>query len=296
MRAKLLELILWIYCFLIGSKHLLFYKKEMKVATLRGDKAYRPSKRMCKRYKISFEDAFGMGTGYLRSKTSDSSITVFYLHGGAYTRPPMSIHWKFIAKLQEKTQATFIVPIYPKAPHHIVDESFEKLGALYETYCNEHPNQTIVIAGDSSGGGFVVAFAQYIRENNLKQPKRYLAFCPWLDITLSNPKIKSIERKDPVFSSEGLRYVGDKYKGNHHSKDWIVSPMYGSMKECSELILFAGTKDIFYPDITAFYRREKNHNALVKLHSFENQVHDFQLFPVRLTKKVIHITVNYILQ
>jgi len=289
MRARLLEMILWIYCFLLGSKKKTFYEREMKKSLKRGDKEYKPAKWILKRFGMEYRNEQGMGCIYKQSTSPNSRVTMFYLHGGAYSRQPMLVHYNFIAKLQEKSRAEVIAPLYPKAPHHTVDESFERLKNLYMDYCEKNPTRDIVLVGDSSGGGFAVAFAQYIQAHNLKKPKHVIAFCPWLDITMTHPKIQVITRKDPVFSPEGLSFVGKMYAGQRKAKDWMISPIYGTMSGCSPLTLFTGTRDIFYPDILDFYRCEKNHNAAIKLYTYENQVHDFQLFPVRLSKKVIHL-------
>lgn len=55
----------------------------------------------------------------------------------------------------------------------------------------------LIFMGDSAGGGFALALAQKIRDENDPQPGQIILLSPWLDITLTNPNINDIDGIDP---------------------------------------------------------------------------------------------------
>jgi len=70
---------------------------------------------------------------------------------------------------------------------------------------------------------------------------------PWLDATLSHPDVPEFDKIDPFLGVEGLRYGGRVYARDVDPKCYLVSPVYGSMKDLAPVSLFIGTRDILFP-------------------------------------------------
>jgi acetyl esterase/lipase len=102
--------------------------------------------------------------------------------------------------------------------------------------------------GDSSGGGICLALAQRLREENLPQPRRIVLLAPWLDASLSNPEIAALDNIDPFLDEDGLKYAGSVYARDVDPKNYLVSPLYGSLRGLARVTLFIGTCDILFPD------------------------------------------------
>ena len=56
------------------------------------------------------------------------------------------------------------------------------------------------------------------------------------------------DKIDPFLGVEGLRYGGRVYARDVDPKCYLVSPVYGSMKDLAPVSLFIGTRDILFPD------------------------------------------------
>lgn len=54
----------------------------------------------------------------------------------------------------------------------------------------------LILMGDSAGGGFVLALAQFMKQEEVPQPSQLILLSPWLDLSLSNPNIKEIDPSD----------------------------------------------------------------------------------------------------
>ncbi len=111
----------------------------------------------------------GMQTFILSNQAAPNKKQILYLHGGAYIHQPLDFHWKFLDKIVMDTNATIIVPIYPKAPEHQYKEAFDKVLPLYESLLSQANPRDIILMGDSAGGGFSLALSQVLLEKNIDQ-------------------------------------------------------------------------------------------------------------------------------
>lgn len=126
----------------------------------------------------------------LQPKEQTSDLHILYLHGGAYVNRITSQHWHFLARIVEALDCKITVPLYPLAPEHTFDETYEFVLPIY----NEQKPQ--VIMGDSAGGGLALSLCQYLKEQQLPQPEKVIAISPWLDMTMENPGIQKVDRFD----------------------------------------------------------------------------------------------------
>ena len=69
----------------------------------------------------------------------------------------------------------------------------------------DHPNDEFYFLGDSAGGGFCLSFAQTLRNIHFKKrPKKLVLLSPWVDISMSNPEIRELEKKDLLLDPKHL--------------------------------------------------------------------------------------------
>ncbi len=221
---------------------------------------------------------------YTISKNEKPTLTIIYLHGGAYISQPLKYHWKFCDKLASNLNAKIIFPIYPLTPNHHWDESFELLKNIY-FYLQEKENLPIVLMGDSSGGGLALSFTEFLAIHNLPQPHHLILLSPWLDITLSHPLIYDYEKKDPMLAVEPLREIGLIWSGTLNPKDYRVSPFYGDASKINNITMFVGTRELLYPEITQFHKDLLDKNVNCNLYIGKGMNHDFPLYPIPEAKK-----------
>ena len=144
-------------------------------------------------------------------KEHKSDLVILYLHGGAYMGNILKLHWDLIEQLLIKSQATIIIPDYPLVPEATYQDTYQFVENLYSKLLDQYSNERIVFIGDSAGGGLALGFTQQLRNENRKQPDQLLLFSPWLDVTMSNPNIQIIDKKDQLLSIKGLKSAREKY-------------------------------------------------------------------------------------
>ena len=200
--------------------------------------------------------------------------TILYIHGGAYINEINYQHLLYCLLLSRKLNAFVLAPVYPLAPLHKASETFELITPIYEDLINR---TNLTVMGDSAGGGFALSFCQYLKEINLSQPDRIIAFSPWVDVSMSNTPYGS--ENDPILGEIGLKEIGKSWAGDFDTKDFRVSPLYGDNKGLPRTIIFAGTNEIFYKDIKEYVDNLKDDGVDVKFITGEGLFHIYPLFP-----------------
>jgi RND superfamily putative drug exporter len=179
-----------------------------------------------------------------------------YLHGGAYISPLLPPHWTIIHALLRRAPAVVTVPMYPLAPRHTVDDALAFLDALTEHLGQQERPGRLVYAGDSAGGGLALAYA--LRQHDLgisPGPSALVLISPWVDVTLANPDIQAVERRDTMLASAPLRTCGTWWAGRRVTTDPAVSPLYADLGHIPAVSIFQGDHDLFLPDVTLLDQR-----------------------------------------
>ncbi|SEN00457.1 Acetyl esterase/lipase [bacterium A37T11] len=235
------------------------------VSLLRGINAH--SHKLCGRNVFSLSPA--------RTKSQKKLI---FFHGGGYVLNFSYFHWKLITRLVKMTGYTIIAPDYPLLPA-IYKERLNMGLQLYRDLLKKDDAADIVFMGDSSGGNLALSLAQLLAHEGMPQPAQIILLSPWLDVTMSNPAIHAIGKHDPVLSA-GDNTLGKLHAGDRDLTDYLVSPLYGSLKDLGKLSLFTGTDDILNPDARLLYSKAKAEDTPLNFFEYEHMIHDWILFPI----------------
>lgn len=215
----------------------------------------------------------------------DSGKCILYFHGGAYIQNFVIFHWKFLAELVKKTGCTIIAPDYPLAPQFTYKESFAMADVLYKQLLLNVNPKDLILMGDSAGGGFALALAQKIRNEQIDQPGQVILLSPWLDITLSNPDIKAVRGIGPFLGIEGLQEAGRIYAGDAGPDHYLLSPINGSLEGLGKISVFIGTRDILVADARKFKQLTGSMGIEINYHEYEDMLHAWMFLNFPESKK-----------
>src|ERR1044072_5055037 len=253
-----------------------------------------PTKRLHRKYQISRRTIDSHLVWTMAPKQNASEKHVLYLHGGAYVNSFAPQHWDFMSKLVDRLSCTITAPNYPHAPEHNVHDVFALMLPLYNELAASAGSSNITIMGDSSGGGISLALAQRLREDGHDQPGHVVLLSPWLDATLSNPEIAEFDKIDPFLGVEGLKYGGAAYARDVDPKSYLVSPIYGSVKDLAPISLFIGTRDILFPDCHKLRDQATDEGVDIDYREYDGMVHDWMLGPMPEARHAIAEIVDLI--
>ena len=219
------------------------------------------------------------GRVFYANENSKSGITVFYLHGGAYFMDFTSAHWKLLKKLVDGADVRLIAPAYRLIPFATFREAFDLVVPLYREYRENNPGQKVILMGDSAGGGLSLAVTEQLKADGIRLPDELILLSPWVDVAMDNEQIRKYESRDPFLSVQTLKICADRWRDNLDAHDWHVSPVFGDLKGIRNVTVFVGTSEIFFPDVTRFFRmldRDPSNELIVG----DGMNHVFPLFPI----------------
>ena len=250
-------------------------------------KALEDSKKEFELPESAKRKGFDYAEGYtntleLLPSSGNPKRTIFYTHGGAYWFNPLAPHFDTLKQLAENTNARIVMPIYPKAPYYKAIDVYEFMTANYQTLLNELHDDTsnLFMMGDSAGGGFTLAFMQFLRDEKMPLPAKALLLSPWLDISHTNPDMPALQKNDALLNIEMLAFQGKEYAGDFDVKDPRVSPIYGDLTNLPTTYIFTGNHDILNADAMKIKRMAKEQNLDIHVFSYNKMPHTFSLLRI----------------
>lgn len=209
--------------------------------------------------------------------TEPDDTVIVYFHGGSFIDRPSTAHWLFVDRLAQNTGAQVIVPLYPRLPDNTADDAYAVLDAFYDAELSMRRSK-LIFMGDSAGGGMALAFAERLAANGLAGPDRIILISPWLDLSMANDEMDKYTAADPKLDREALRYAGSCWAGGHDVNDWLISPINGDVSALGEIILYAGTRELLYPDIVRLAARLEEAGHDYTLYTGDGMNHVWPLF------------------
>ncbi|MFI9328763.1 alpha/beta hydrolase fold domain-containing protein [Kitasatospora sp. NPDC052868] len=210
----------------------------------------------------------------------DARRRAIYLHGGAYINEIAPQHWKLIAHIATETAIRVTVPIYPLAPLATAAEVVPAVTDLAAELLEGDGDTAPSLIGDSAGGGMALAVALHLRDRGLPGPAHTILISPWLDITLTDPRITLLEDRDPWLAIAGARYAGDLYRGDLPTDHPHVSPLHADLSGLNPITLFSGTRDILNADARQLAARAAVAGIDLDFHEAPEMLHVYPLLPI----------------
>lgn len=229
------------------------------------------------RVEIRSESFGAMKIFCLEPKDTVPCVTVLFFHGGSYVYNATRPHWRFLTSLVELSGCRVIAPDYPLAPAHIYADAYRILLRYWKYLSESRASDSLLVMGDSAGGGLGLGLAMAVRDEGLKAASALILLSPWLDVTMSNPHIEVIDPEDPFLNIQALRAAGRAWAGGANPRKPWVSPLYGELEGLPPLHLFIGTKDILVADARRFRGLCLAAKADLSFYEYENMVHDWML-------------------
>lgn len=196
-----------------------------------------------------------------------------YLHGGAFVNGIQAQHWTLVAHLADTTGRVVHVARYPLAPTYRVDDAHAFLEELYRGLAAEAP---LHVLGDSAGGNLALLVAQAHSGEGTVAGLTLIA--PWLDLSMTNPAIDAVERRDPWLTRAGMRPIAAHWVAGRDLTDPSVSPLYGDLTHLPPTLVLVGSRDITRPDCDRL-RALAPAAADLTVHVEDGSPHDYPLLP-----------------
>ncbi|MEA2296798.1 MAG: epsilon-lactone hydrolase [Solirubrobacteraceae bacterium] len=174
---------------------------------------------------------------------------VLYFHGGVYVMGDAFLATDLASQVGRRTDAKVISVDYRLAPEDPYPAAVDDALAAYEALLQDGVAPSdIVFAGESAGGGLVVATLVNARDHGLPLPAAAYVMSPYVDLTLAGTTMETRREVDPLLSRELLQPRVTDYIAGHDAALGLISPLFADLSGLPLLIIQAGTHEVLLDD------------------------------------------------
>jgi salicylate hydroxylase len=214
------------------------------------------------------------------AKEASSDNVVLHFHGGGYLIGSAKGSLEYASRLAKAVDGVCYTVDYRLAPEHPYPAAIDDAVAAYRALLGrETPANSILLSGESAGGGLAVALALALRMAGDPLPAGILAVAPFADLTLSGESVRAFNGDDPAANRDLLTFMGASYFQGHEPTDPLVSPLFGDFAGLPPLFVTATQGEVLLSDATRLAERAQSSGVDVTLRLVEDSVHVYTVFP-----------------
>jgi acetyl esterase/lipase len=202
-------------------------------------------------------EAGGIAAEWMDTPGAQPDRLLLLLHGGGYNAGSPVTHRKLAALLGLATGTRVLTPDYRLAPEHPFPAAPEDALAVWNWLTTEGGREpaSIVVAGDSAGGGLALTMMLMLRDAGRQQPLAAVLLSPWTDLSVSGRSYETNRASDPGITREGLLRAGAWYAGKLPVTHPLASPLFADLKGLPPLLIHAGGAEAMLDDSRVFAER-----------------------------------------
>jgi monoterpene epsilon-lactone hydrolase len=227
-------------------------------------------------------DAGGVKAEWIIPPNAAPDRVILYFHGGGYVMGSINTHRAMVARIARASQARALALDYRLAPEHPFPAAVEDATAGYRWLLAQgyQPNKS-AIAGDSAGGGLVLATLIALRDSNIPLPACAIPISPWTDMEGTGASMKTNAGKDPMVAASGnggLFSMAKAYVGNADPKNPLASPLHANYQGLPPLLIQVGATETLLDDSTRVAEKARAAGVQVDLEVWDDMIHVWHVF------------------
>ena len=229
----------------------------------------------------AIEDELADVTAFrVSAKDARLDNVVLHFHGGGYLIGSAKASLEYASRLAATVDGVCYTIDYRLAPEHPYPAAIDDAVAAYRALLGRGiPSNSILLSGESAGGGLAVALALALRMAGDPLPACILTVAPFTDLTLSGESVRAFNGDDPAANRDLLTFMGASYFQGHEPMDPLVSPLFGDLTGLPPLFVTATQGEVLLSDATRLAERAQSSGVDVTLRLVEDSVHVYPVFP-----------------
>jgi monoterpene epsilon-lactone hydrolase len=223
--------------------------------------------------------ANGVKAEWTSTPDADRTEAILYLHGGGYVIGSLDSHRHVAAEAGRAARARTLALDYRLAPEHPFPAAVEDAVAGYRFLLADGVQPGgITIAGDSAGGGLVVAAMLAIRDAGLPQPACGWAISPWVDMEALGDSMTGKAATDPTVQRAGILDMAKLYLHGADPRSPLAAPIYGDLRGLAPLLIQVGAAETLLDDAIRLAQVAGAADVAVDLQIWPEMIHVWHLY------------------
>jgi monoterpene epsilon-lactone hydrolase len=221
-------------------------------------------------------NAGGPDALWVNAAKNNNHAAILYLHGGGYTMGAAETHTGITGVLSELSQIRVLSVDYRLAPEDPHPAAVQDAVSAYRWLLQQGvPAKSIVIGGDSAGGGLTFATLLELKAKGDELPAAAVAISPWVDLAITGDTIATKADIDPMITLSGLYYMAALYAKDADLRAPLISPMYADLSGLPPVLIHVGTSEMLLSDSRRIAEALKRAGVDCTLKEWEDLFHVF---------------------
>jgi acetyl esterase/lipase len=223
--------------------------------------------------------ANGVPAEWTTTPGANPAHVILFLHGGGYISGSLDSHRHMIAQAGREAQARTFALGYRLAPEHPFPAALKDALAGYRYLLAQGvAAESIVMAGESAGGGLAVAALVSLREGG--EPLPACAWCssPWADLEQSGASMTEKAAVDPLIQKGYLDELAAAYLNGADPRTPSASPLHADLHGLPPMLIQVGSAETLLDDAVRLSRVAGAAGVRVNLEVWPDMIHAFPLF------------------
>jgi acetyl esterase/lipase len=205
--------------------------------------------------------------------------TILHFHGGGYCIGSPRTLRTWAAHLSAQAACRVVVPDYRLAPAHPHPAGLDDARAVLDALLREGAPASIVVSGDSAGGGLALALTLALRDAGEDLPAGCMLASPWLDLSRDRRAVPGLVRRELVLTPDWLEACALAYAPRADWADPSVSPLLAGHGGLPPLLIQAASDELLAPDAERLAASASAAGTDVTYTRWPGMWHDFMLEP-----------------
>jgi epsilon-lactone hydrolase len=203
---------------------------------------------------------------------------ILYFHGGGYVSCSAATHRPITAALARLCGGRVFSLDYRLAPEHRFPAALDDAVAGYRWLLGQGlSSRAISFAGDSAGGGLVIATLMRARDAGLPLPACAVCFSAWTDLAGTGESIHVNDGRCAMFHTENIAAFAAAYLGAMSAFEPYASPVFGNLSALPPLLLQVGSTEVLLDDTRRLHEQVLACDGASTLEVFDEVMHCWQM-------------------
>ena len=217
---------------------------------------------------------------WIRTPESSDERTLLYLPGGGFMLPASQQVPTMVARINREASMRALLVHYRLAPEHPFPAGLEDCLAAYRHLLDLGTDpKSIVIAGDSAGGGLTLSTLLALREDGDPLPGCAVVISPFTDFSFGGESRFDNARHDPMLSSDGIARMNDLYLDDALHDNPLVSPVYGDFHGLPPVLAQVGSTEVLLDDTRRVGERAASQGVDFRVEVWDEVPHVWHVWP-----------------
>ena len=241
----------------------------------------------------------GVAAEWIWAPESDKRRVILYLHGGGYVIGSVRTHRVLLAHLARAAKARVLALDYRLAPEPPFPGPIDDTVNAYQWLLSDGIEPAnMAIAGDSAGGGLVVAALVALKSVGEPLPAAGVCISPWSDMESTGGSMMTNSESDPSVSKERLLKLAGIYLNGKNPQAPLASPIHADLTGLPPLLLQVGSIEVLLDDSTMLKEQAHKAGVSVQMEVWDDMPHVWHHYaPILLeARKAISKIGEFLLQ